>query len=175
MRRTFIENLIELHKKEEHTIWYIPLIFILLFSACSVREYQEVTPKILLLKSKKLRFSDLAYLRHSDDAIELELFVAGRVVKRITINHLVCIDEGCMRKSSFNSEYFCAAYPETLFQNILLGKKIYGGENLLYLNGGFEQLIEKDGVDIEYRVDAKGIYFRDRKNAILFKIKDTHQ
>lgn len=114
-------------------------------------------------------------MRHTDDSIELELFAAGKVIQRIQINHLICVDGACMQKSSFNEEYLSSSYPNKLFQNLLLGHKIYNAENLVYINGGFEQYIDSSDVDIKYRVDTKGIYFKDRKNNILLKIKDINQ
>lgn len=137
-----------------------------------MKNYEHVKSKIIIMKTQKLKFSDLAYIKNSANSIELELFVAGRVVKRIDINNLICVDEGCMRKSSFNKEYLSSSYPDMLFQNIVLGKKIYNGKNLLYINGGFEQHIESEDVDIKYIVNSKEIYFKDKKNSILFKIKD---
>jgi len=164
-------------KNEEllKNIKYLFIILILFFTACSTKEYKHIEPKIFILKTTKLKFADLAYLRHSGDTIELELFVAGKAMKRIYINNLLCIDEGCMRKSSFNKEYLYKEYPVELFEHVILGKKIYKGINLVYLNGGFEQKIESKDVAIMYRVDTKGVYFRDRKNNILIKLKDVKQ
>jgi len=65
-----------------------------------------------------IKFSDIGYLRNSDDAIELELFIAGQVFQKIHINHLICVKEGCMSKRSFNEKYLNATYPENILQNI---------------------------------------------------------
>ncbi|WP_297442846.1 hypothetical protein [Sulfurimonas sp.] len=152
---------------------YLLIALLFLLSACSIKNYEITTPKILTLKTQKIKFSDIAYLRHTDDSIELELFIAGHVFKRIHINHLICIDdEGCMRKSSFNTEYLNAAYPETLLQNVLLGRKIYNGEAVLKKPDGFKQNIQTKELSIEYVVNSHQIYFKDKKNHILIKIKE---
>ena len=151
---------------------YILLTITLLFSACSIKNYEHTQSKIIIIKSPQLKFADLGYIRHSGNAVELELFVAGRSVKKIAINYLICVDEGCMSRSSFNSEYLNAEYPASLLQNILLHKPIYTSQSLLKTDGGFEQKIKTNNVDIIYRVESKQTYFKDKQNKILFKIKD---
>jgi len=153
---------------------YFVVVCLLFFSACSIKNYEKTATKIITIKTKKFRFCDIGYLRNSRDAIELELFMAGQVVKRLEINHLICVsDEGCITKQSFNAEYLSANYPASILQNILLGKAIFDGKNLQKTSFGFTQHILTQDVNIIYRVTQKEIYFKDRKNHILFKIKDT--
>jgi len=153
---------------------YILLTFTLLFSACSIKNYEHTQSKIIIIKSPQLKFADLGYIRHSGDAVELELFVAGRSVKKIAINYLICVDEGCMSRSAFNSEYLNAEYPTSLLQNILLSAPIYESQSLLKTDDGFEQKIKTNNVDITYRVNSHQTYFKDKQNKILFKIKDIN-
>ena len=148
------------------------LLFLLFFSACSIKHYEHSNSKILIIKSPQLKFSDLAYIRHSDDAVEAELFIAGKSIKKIAINYLVCVDEGCMSRSKFNAEFLNKAYPDRLLQNILLGLPIYDAKNRVKTINGYRQEIETKDVNILYKVNAKTIYFKDRKNSILIKIKD---
>ncbi len=152
---------------------YILLIFTLLFSACSIKNYEHTESKIIIIKSPKIKFADLGYIRNSDKAVELELFVAGKVIEKISVNHLVCVSDGCMSKSGFNKDYLNAAYPETILQNILLGHEIYNAKNRVKTQDGFEQNIENENVNITYRVSSNAVFFKDRKNKIIFKIKDT--
>ncbi len=152
---------------------YILLIFILLFSACSITNYEHTQTKIIIIKSPKIKFADIGYIRNSDKAIELELFLAGQAIEKISINHLICTSEGCMSKSGFNEEYLNAAYPDEIMQNILLGTEIYDGLNKIKTEDGFEQSIKREKVNIIYRVSTNQIFFKDRKNSIIFKIKDT--
>jgi len=153
---------------------YFLVVVVMLFSACSIKNYEHTSTKIVTIKSPKIKFSDIGYVRHTKDAIELELFVAGHVFKRIHINRLICLDEGCMSKSSFNAEYLSAAYPSSLLQNIILGKKIYDGQNSLKQEDGFIQRIKNSDVNIKYIVNSKEIYFKDRQNHILIKIKEVN-
>lgn len=152
---------------------YILLISILLFSACSTKNYEVTQTKIIIIKSPKLKFADIGYIRNSDSSIEMELFMAGQAIEKITINHLICVSDGCMSKSGFNKDYLHASYPSDILQNILLSREIYGGENKTITSDGFRQNIEDENVNIVYKVTSDTTYFKDRKNSILLKIKDT--
>lgn len=151
---------------------YLLLIVTLFFSACSIKNYEHTSSKIIIIKSPKIKFADLGYIRNSDKAIELELFVAGRAIEKITINHFVCVTAGCMSKSGFNDAYLHSSYPNDLLQNILLGREIYKGKNRVKIENGFEQRISSQDVDIIYKRKQNSIFFKDRKNRIIFKIKD---
>lgn len=153
---------------------YFLVVFVLVLSACSIKNYEYTSAKIVIIKSPKIKFSDIGYVRHTKDAIELELFVAGHVYKRIHINHLICVDNGCMSKSSFNQEYLSGAYPSSLLQNIILGKAIYNGKNSLKQDDGFIQRIKTSDVNIKYIVNSREIYFKDMQNHILIKIKEVN-
>lgn len=153
----------------------ILLIFALLFSACSVKNYEHTQTKIITIKSPKIKFSDAGYLRNSGDTIELELFIAGKCVEKIAINHMICTSEGCKSKSGFNQDYLHSAYPDDTMQNMLLSRAIYNGANLSKNSDGFEQSIRDDKVDIIYRVDSHGVFFKDRANGIIFHIKDLDE
>jgi len=152
---------------------YIILVFTLIFSACSVKNYEHTSSKIFIIKSPKLKFADLGYIRNSEESLELELFVAGKAIEKITLNHLICNSEGCMSKSGFNEDYLSAHYPDDTLQNILLGHPIYDALNRVQTADGFEQRVVTRHVEIIYRVNPHAIYFKDKKNNILFKIKDT--
>jgi len=153
---------------------YIFLAVALFLSACSMGEYKQTQPKLVIIKSPQLKFADLGYIRNDGDSVELELFIAGKVVEKITINYLICTTHGCMSKSGFNEDYLSRYYDENFMQNVLLGKAIFHAKNLVKLEDGFEQKIEDAHLNIFYKVDSKKIYFKDRKNRIIIKIKDTN-
>lgn len=138
-----------------------------------MKNYEVTQTKVIIIKSPKIKFADVGYLRNSDKSIELELFAAGKAIEKITVNHLICVREGCMTKGSFNEEYLNKAYPTSIMQNILLGNAIYEGKNRVQTSEGFEQLIKDEDVNITYRVSSDAIYFKDRTNRIIIKIKDT--
>ena len=152
---------------------YLLISFLLLLSACSMKTYEQTQSKLLIIKSPLLKFADLAYIRNSDDAIELELFVAGKAIKTIRINHLICVDEGCMSKAAFNEQYLNAAYPSGILQNILLAQPIYNAQNRVQTEDGFIQKIQTNDVDIKYKVTSKETFFKDKCKHIIIKIKET--
>lgn len=154
-------------------IKYFSLIFLLLFSACSVQPTTK-SSKMLTMKTKQFRFSDLAYISQTSDALEIDLYVVGKAFKKISIDIMVCVEgEGCMRKSTFNEQYLSSAYPDDLLKNIFLGKPIYEGKNMFKTDNGFMQdILEKD-VDIAYGVNSEEIYFKDRRNKIVIKIREV--
>ncbi|QOY54377.1 hypothetical protein HUE87_10925 [Candidatus Sulfurimonas marisnigri] len=154
---------------------YILLISIFFLSACSIKNYEHTQTKIIIIKSPKIKFSDLGYIRNSNENIELELFIAGKAVEKISVNHLICVSEGCMSKSGFNEDYLNSSYPDEMLQNILLAREIYGGKNIIKTVDGFEQNIQDTHVDIQYKVGLHVVFFKDRKNNIIFKIKDTNE
>jgi len=152
---------------------YILLTFIILFTACSTKNYEITKTKIVIIKSPQIKFSDLGYLRNTNKDIELELFMAGKSIQKISINHLICVSDGCMSKSGFNKDYLNENYPDSILQNILLAKPIYDGKNLEKTQEGFIQHISSPHVEIVYKVTQNQVFFKDRKNHIIFKIKDT--
>lgn len=153
----------------------ILLIFALFFSACSTKNYETTETKIITIKSPKIKFSDVGYVRSSNNKIELELFIAGKSIQKFTLNHVICTNSGCMGKGAFNEEYLNKSYPSDILQNIILAQPIYGGKNIQKKDSGFEQFITDVGVEITYRVDSNGVYFRDKKNSIIFQIKDLNE
>lgn len=153
---------------------YFILIFAILFSACSVKNYEHTKSKLFIIKSPLIKFADLGYVRNSSQDIEIELFMAGKSIKKIEINHLICVDDGCMTKSGFNEDYLHESYPADILQNILLGNPIYDKLNLEKNELGFTQKIKNKKVYIKYKVDNNQIFFKDIKNRIIFKIKEIN-
>jgi len=152
---------------------YISFVLVFLLSACSVKNYETTQPKLVFIKSPKIKFADIGYLRNTDSSIELEMFMAGHAIEKISINHLICVRAGCMTKSGFNQEYLNHSYPDDILQNIFLGREIFDGKSKLIQEDGFVQKIDTPEVNISYKVNSKQIFFKDTKNKILIKLKDT--
>lgn len=154
---------------------YLLVLIVLVLGGCAVKDYERTQTKIITMKSPKIKFSDAGYLRNSDESVELELFMAGVCIEKIAVNRLICTSAGCMSKSGFNQDYLNEAYPSDIMQNLLLGRPIYEGMNLIRTPGGFEQRISDESVDIIYRVGDGEVYFKDIRNSILFKMKDINE
>lgn len=149
------------------------LSILFLLTGCSIKNYEINEPKIIVIKSSQLRYADLGYIRSSGTALKIDLYEMGNLAKSIEINKMICIDDGCMLKSSFNEKYLNVNYPSEILENVILGREIYSGKNLRKLSDGFVQEIKDEYVDIHYEVKNGDIKFKDRKNAILMKISST--
>ena len=152
------------------------LLFIVFFlSGCSVKHYEINEAKIIVIKSKQLKYADLGYIRNNEKSVKVELYEMGNLVQSIEINNLICMDEGCMPKAIFNARYLSSTYPSDMLKDVILGEEIFDGQNLVKTSDGFVQDIQDEKVDIHYEVKAKSILFKDRKNAILVKIYSPSQ
>ena len=151
---------------------YLILVFVLIFSACSTKDYAQTKTKIVIIKSPLIKFADIGYIRNTDDKVSLELFIAGQRIQKIDINHLICVDEGCLTKSGFNKDYLNENYPNEILQNILLARPIFEAKNLIKTDDGFVQKIITENMEIKYRVSSNVTFFKDLKNRIIFKIKE---
>ncbi len=152
-------------------IFSLMLLSLFFFSACSIKEYHKSEAKVIILKTPQMKFSDTGYIRHNGDALELELYSAGQPIKHIKMHHLICVDEGCMTKSSFNREYLDESYPDDLLLHVSQAKPIFENKNLKTTDSGFEQKLKNSDYHITYRVNADEIYFKDRLNHILIRFK----
>jgi len=104
----------------------------------------------------------------------LDIFNAGECIEKFEVGVFVCTSKGCITKSRFNAEFLSASYPDDIFLHLLQAKPIFGGKNLTQTADGFEQKIQTKEYNIIYKVGKKKLYFKDRKNKILIKLKDIN-
>ena len=147
------------------------ILWVSLFLGCAPKSYTMNESRLIIIKTPKLKFADLGYIRKNLDEVRADLFVAGTLVQSIEINTLVCVNEGCVSKSSFNEEYLNPAYPNDLMLNVLLAKPIFNKASIKKTENGFIQELKSDEYNITYKIENGNIYFKDKKNKILIKIK----
>ena len=153
-------------------ILWVSLIIVLI-TGCSTKHYIVSEPKIITLKTPKLKFADTGYIRHNDTSVEVELFTAGVAVEKIVIDDQVCVSAGCMEETKFVKEYLYPEYPTDTMRNVLLGKDIFSGRGKEEMcDGRLFQFIRNDEMDIMYRRGKGEIYFKDRLNSLIIKIED---
>jgi len=153
---------------------FIRIFFILwvsLFLGCAPKSYEINESRLIIIKTPKLKFADLGYIRKNADEVRADLFVAGTLVQSIEIKTLVCVNEGCVSKSSFNEEYLNASYPDDLMLNVLLAQPIFEKASMKKTKEGFIQELKSSEYNIIYKIENGNIYFKDRKNRILIKIR----
>jgi hypothetical protein len=146
-----------------------------LLGGCAGKHYTQSEPKLITIKSPKLKFSDMGYLRRDDGSVEVELFAAGVAVEKISIDGSVCVSSGCMSEERFVKEYLYELYPSDTMRRVLRGEDIFGGKGKEELcNGALYQFIRDDEMDIIYRRKPSEIYFKDRLNGLMIKIMDAN-
>lgn len=148
-------------------------VLILFMGGCSVKHYSISSPKVITIKSPKLKFSDTGYIRYEGDAVQVELFTAGVAIEKISIDDKVCVSAGCMSEEAFVKEYLYEAYPRDTMRRILQGEPIFGGIGKDETCGGVVfQYIRNENMDIMYRRQGNEIFFKDRLNGLMVKIND---
>ncbi|MDP1785011.1 MAG: hypothetical protein Q8K81_06255 [Sulfuricurvum sp.] len=157
---------------QKYSILWVSVL-VLFMGGCAAKHYSISTPKIITIKSPKLKFSDMGYVRYEGDAVEVELFTAGVAVEKISIDDKVCVSTGCMSEESFVKEYLYEGYPRDTMRRILQGEPIFGGKGKDETCGGaLFQFIRNDDMDILYRRSPTETYFKDRLNGMMIKISD---
>lgn len=152
-------------------LWVSILVFF--FTGCSTKHYTVSEPKLITLKTPKIKFADTGYIRHDETSVEVELFTAGVAVEKISIDSLVCVSNGCMSEEAFVKEYLYPDYPADTMRNIVLGKDIFSGRGKEEMcDGRLFQFIRNDEMDIIYRRGKGEIYFKDRLNSLIIRIND---
>lgn len=152
---------------------YIILVLALLFSACSLLPHPQTQSKLFTMKSKFMKFSDVCYVSSDSFSTTLEIYNAGQAVDKIEIGSQICNKNGCMSKAKFNKMFFSSSYPNNILDNIIQGKPIFNALHVIRQSNGFTQHIYKQNkYNIEYKVQNDKIYFKDKINKILIKLKD---
>lgn len=146
-------------------------LFIL--SGCAPKQYAINESCLIVIKTPKLKFADLGYIRRNTDEVRADLFVAGQLVQSIEVSRLICVDDGCLSKSQFNEDYLHPLYPDDLVLNVLLGRPIFEKASFQKTEGGFIQSLKSDEYNIVYKVEYGKIYFKDKQNGFLIKISKT--
>jgi hypothetical protein len=149
---------------------------VLVIGGCATKHYTVSEPKMITLKTPKLKFADTGYIRTDGEGVELELFAAGMAVEKITMNGEVCVSAGCMSEEQFVREYLYPDYPADTMRSVLLGKDIFGGRGKEEMcDGRLFQFVRNDEMDIIYRRGKGEIYFKDRLNSLIVKIEDLKE
>ena len=143
---------------------------LILLVGCAPMQYKINESRLIIIKSPKLKYADLGYIRRNSDEVRVDLFVAGQAVESIEVDGLVCVNEGCLTKSGFNEEYLHPAYPDDLLKNVLLARPIFEKASIEETAEGFIQNLKSPEYNIIYKVLNGNIYFKDKKNRFLIKI-----
>ena len=159
------------------------LIVTILATGCSTKNIfkpklakkSETKSEKITMKTKKITFSDTGFYKNNSEYIQLQVYEAGVAVANMKFyknEDKVCVGYKCSNKKYFKDNFLSKYYPNNLIINILTKKPILDGKNLQKTADGFIQTIKNTEYDISYKTTTNSIYFKDRQNKILIKLKD---
>ncbi len=132
----------------------------------------------IVMKLPAFKFADQGFVERRGGNTKIEIYSSGTPVMNIEITgSQVCSGSGlfsCMSKSSFNSRFLSASYPDDTLEHIVNSEPIFSSEGM---NGGgdsFTQTLSKDGAyDIVYSAGSGFSEFRDSVNNIVIKVREN--
>ena len=159
------------------------LILTLLVTGCSTKNIFSQKPAIkpitksekITMKTKKFAFSDTGFYKNNSEYIQLQVYATGVAVADMKFykdDDKVCVGYKCSNKKYFKDNFLSKYYPNNLIVNILTKQPILDEKNLQKTTDGFVQNIKTKEYDITYKTTPNSIYFKDRQNKILIKLKD---
>ncbi|MDR0468210.1 MAG: hypothetical protein LBG67_05105 [Campylobacteraceae bacterium] len=149
------------------------LVFVVIFlSSCvAKRPIVETDTLGLIIRSPYIKTSGNGFYRKGDNYVNLQLYMAGKLVINYESNTLTCINEKCMTKTIFNKNVFVEPHYGNIMNDILKSQPIYDAKNLEKTAFGFIQEIAKeDKYDINYEVKENTTTFVDTINNVYIKI-----
>jgi len=130
------------------------------------------------MKTKKFAFSDTGFLVEYKDSYHLNVLAMGKSVLDLKVKKNsddICVGSLCNTKHGFNQSFLVGSYPDSFMENLLEKKPIFNGKHLTKTSNGFVQKIVCERYGIKYQVSNTGIYFKDKKNNILIKLRELKQ
>jgi len=150
----------------------LSFVLLFLFVGCSVkRNITFSLPYKVVIKTRNIAIADGGFLTKANNYKSLEVFSAGKIVLHIELNKNACINNFCTNRLDFNQRVFGYSYYKSFLDNILDKKEIYGGKNIIKTSDGFEQSIKTKDYDITYKIGRKNLYFKDKTNHVLLKLR----
>ncbi len=143
---------------------------VFLLGGCAPKSYEINESRLIILKTPKIKYADLGYIRSNKDEVRADLFIAGSLIQSLEVSTLVCVNEGCLSKSAFNEDYLHPSYPDDLIVNVLLGRPIFDKTSLQKTDKGFIQELKSTDYNVIYKVEDGDISFKDRQNKLIIKI-----
>jgi len=159
------------------------ILAILFVTGCSTKNMLTPKPAIkpinksekITMKTKKFAFSDTGFYKNNSEYIQLQVYATGVAVADMKFykdDDKVCVGYKCSNKKYFKDNFLSKYYPNDLIVNILTKQPILDAKNLKKTTDGFVQTIKTTEYDITYKTNSNSIYFKDRQNKILIKLKD---
>ena len=147
-------------------------ILLIIFFGCA-KPIPKSKSIIILFKTKHFRIYDTAFMKNSGNSTEIEVYKAGSLAFRIYAGSMVCIDSSCMDESEFSAKYLSPYYPQDFLKDLISGNRLeFDGVKRAELKNGFIESAKNSKYDIIHKVNKNEIFFRDKKNRVLIKIRN---
>lgn len=159
-------------QKKKLKFFLIFFIFVSFLVSCTSNKPSVNKAFLLILKTEKFRFSDTAFIDYNSKKADIEGYFSGKVVLNLRFGSVVCVENVCMDKGEFNARYLHYTYYDNIFLDIVNKKRLEFEGSLEESKSGFVQMYKDDTKDITYKVKANEVFFRDKKNSIIIKIKE---
>lgn len=138
-----------------------------------VNKIDESELKLVLIKTKKIKFYDFGYLK-TDPLVSLEIFKLGKSLGKFVIKkNEICFINDCTSKWPASKSFFGNVGYDNLFEEILLKKDIFEGVGMhIEANGVLIQRFKKGGEEIYYERSENRIYFKNLTNGVILSIEN---
>jgi len=152
--------------------YFLTCIIIFIFIGCAPKiQYTSSQAFFIVIKNSKIAIADVGFIKKNKDNLNLQIFSASTPIFELIVSDDICIDSLCMDKKSFNAEFFEKVHYETFITELLNFQPIYDEKNIIKTDKGFSQNIKTESFDIKYKVENETLYFKDKKNKILIKLR----
>jgi len=149
------------------------VIVTVFFVGCSQKVlFNSSTPYYVVMKNAQIAVADTGFIKKDENRLNLQLFSASTPIFDLHVEDNVCIGYTCVSKKRFNIEFFGVSHYDSFLEDLLNLRPIYDKKNLKKTTDGFEQKIKTGKFDITYKVEGGNLYFKDRQNEILIKLRE---
>jgi len=155
-------------------MYKIILLFVTIFLiGCSQKApFKSSTAYYVVMKNAQIAVADTGFIKKDEHRLNLQLFSASTPIFNLHVKDDICVEYTCVSKKKFNLDFFGVSHYDDFLEDLLNLKPIYSKKNLKKIENGFEQKIKTANFNITYRVKSGNLYFKDRKNRILIKLKE---
>ncbi len=154
-------------------MYKVLLLFIFIFTGCSYKTpYLSSKPYYVVIKNPQIAIADTGFVKRDNTRLNLQLFSASTPIFDLHVKDDICLDYVCMKKENFNKEFFGFSHYEDFINELFNFNPIYDRKNFKKTKTGFEQNIKSDKFNITYKIEGKNLYFKDKQNRILIKLKE---
>ena len=151
---------------------FVILAISLIFLGCLGQNLPQSKSVLFLIKSKNLKLNDTAFIHKARNSSKIQVYSNGQNIFELKFNEKACVNGVCFSKLEFNEKFLGRLHYNSIFEDILDKKPIYGGKNLVKNACGFTQNISENS--IKYEICDNKTVFIDKKTNTKIIIKELY-